>query len=317
MRFTTLYIILHLLASCSHSNGSDPKEPTEEIKTTYNMTVDRFLLNHLENGWVVSRYKNGEVEHEGDSLLWSGIALASLPCSKADPVENALIAMLDKNNGGLTRYEPLPDEYKNGREISFDGAVGFYFGVLSRIANCDSSKIRWVTSFKKHLDFLRDNDWHLNSASSEAYVPGFTALRDMVTFKLGLGDKPSDQALRALESLANVWSSGVIESRSPCFRVHLSLLHLLGLELSGDLLGSSKDTFCYATEEVGIPFIDYWCGRITSDQVYNKFQFNKYEYQYQRCNYESEDVAPDLETPALDLLFALSYMYPDLLKGTK
>jgi hypothetical protein len=305
--------LLLLLFSCTHGNTkSKPEKPNDEIKAVYDIAVTRLLGNHLEDGWVVSRYEDGRLEHVGDSLIWSGIALAALPCDKGDAIELALTDMILMNEGGLTRFEPLPEEYLNGREISFDGAVGLYYGFLHRLTHCLGSRERLLPIIKSHLAYLRANSWLLNRNANATYTIGFSVLRDLLLHKAGLGEKPQPSEFRTAEGLANIWSSGVIEAGQPCFRVHLAFLHLLAFESTGDLLEGARDTFCYATEEADIPLIDHWCGRKEIRKWADTYIYNEWEYRQQRCGkYETPDGRHGLDTPGLDLAFALAYAYPE------
>lgn len=316
MRYFSLLFTILLFSSCSTvDERAKPKEPTDKIRATYLEAVDRLFASHLENNWVVSRYLDGDTEHEGDSLLWTGIAMASLPCELGDVIEDAMAATIRRNGGALVRYEPL-GEYANGREITFDGATGLYFGIFNRLENCgDTAMARWRNVWGLHLDYLQRNDWRFHANADASMPPGFNVLRDYISHILGLGDKPVGSRIRLLESEAAAWSVSVIESGKPCYPAHLSFLYMLFLEKSGDLLKGAADTFCYATEEASMPWIDHWCGRKDISKWVSVFEYDKWEYRHQRCgSHETPDGKPRLMTPALDLIAALAYAYPKLLE---
>lgn len=305
-----------MFAGCQTGDGreNEKNNPALSISDTYDAAVDRFTSNHLQDNWVVSRYKDGKEEHLGDSLIWTGIAMASLSCDVGAPLEDRMIKMMVDNNGALVRYEPL-GEYANGNEVTFDGATGLYYGIFQRLRRCDTH-LKWGTPWMKHLEYLEANNYVLHPNVTAIVAPQFNSIRDYITSMLDQGDQPSDIRYRALEAEALTWSSLNIEDHRPCFPVHLSFLYLSFLEDSGNLLATAHEGFCYATANANLPIIDHWCGRIDIDDWVDDFKYNEWEYRHQRCaaeDWESPDGWENLETPALDLLFGISFVYPEVL----
>ena len=313
------YIIIFISALSCASSGSDRNEKRsdtpDDLQAIYDKAVDRLTTDYLEDNWVVSRDQDGSTEHEGDSLLWTGLAMASLSCEKGDAIENRMIQMFNSNSGAMVRYEPL-GEYANGREITFDGATGLYYGVYQRLRNCNTHD-KWRDTWKQHTEYLKDNDYVLHPNVTATVLPQFNAIRDYISYMLDQGEEPSKARYRGLEAQAITWSSINIEARKPCFPVHLSFLYLSFLEDSDNLLAASHEAFCYATEEANLPIIDHWCARRDIiDCVENEFQYNQWEYRQQRCsadNWETPD-GNGLATPAIDLIFSIWFAYPEVVK---
>ena len=110
-------------------------------------------------------------------------------------------------------------------------------------------------------------------------------------------------------------SSAVVESKQPCFRVHLAWLYMAFLNDADVMLESAYNGFCYATEKAGLPIIDHWCERIDIDKWINNFEYNVYEYAHQRCPAWETPDAGSLAVPGLDLIFAISFAYPEVLNA--
>lgn len=315
MRFTIIPLLLVIAcASTGGERSNEKKSPSADIQAAYIEAVNRLTPLFVQNGWIVSRYEDGAPEHQGDSLIWTGLAMAALPCSIGDQFENRMIEMINDNDGALVRFEPL-GEYANGREVTLDGATGLYYGVFQRLRNCKSHE-KWKAVWKKHVEYLEANDWVLHPNVTSTVIPEFNSIRDYISHELGLGEPVDGYRYRTLEAMALGWTTATIESRSPCFRVHLSWLYLSFLEDSGNLLHSAHWGFCNATVEANVPLYDHWCGRRDIDKWVAEFVYDQWEMRNQRCHapdWETPDGRPNLMTPAIDLLFNISFAYPEVL----
>ena len=88
----------------------------------------RLINEHLKDGYVVS-YEDSTPREEGDALLWTGLAIASLPCHQRRNLMETLFKSVDKNNGAFLRIDPLPSSYSDD-PTSRDMEVGALFGVV-------------------------------------------------------------------------------------------------------------------------------------------------------------------------------------------
>lgn len=298
-KLTTLIV----LTACATAPDKDQAAPQqrETFQAEYTELADRLIANHSEAGWVVSR-ENGQPRHMGDSLLWTGIAMAATTCEDGQIFADRMRTMLKENAGALVRYEPLPENYKDGNEISFDGATGLYFGILARLVRCPSNIADWDAIWPVHLDFLERNYEYLHPNSTAAVEPPFNALRDIISHKLGRGDMPGGVRLSALEAAATGWAYAVVKVKEPAFRIHLAWLYMRSLERVNALSEGGRNGFCAAAKPAKLPLVEIWCGRMAVTDW--KFTLNEYEYQSQRAAWEKPD-GKGYDTPGLDRILAL------------
>ncbi len=279
------------LSSCAKAKPSEPAAPAlaPEVEA-YDQAADR-MLGMADGGWIVSRGSGGEVQHEGDSLLWTGMALGTLDCARAAPVSQALLAMIDLEAGGLYRHPSL-----RGQDVSMDGALGFYWGVVKHVIRCPDDL----------------EAWHVAIASHQAHgfkmpTKGFEHVQKDVFHFFGLlADGGTNHDL-AEEGAA--WAAAVNARHAAAYRIHLVLLAYQLVEATGDhLLGSQRDRFCSATRGTGMPTTDFYCGRDDLTNWIAAYVPNAWEFRHQRGQWESPD-GGGLETPGLDYLVALRSVY--------
>lgn len=297
-------LIALTLAACGKAEKKhDSVEPDLEALSAYAVDVNRLQDDFLDQGFVVSRYASGEAEHRGDALIWSGIALGVLPCDEGDDIENALISMVERLDGGLYRHPELADR------VSMDGALGFYRGVAQRL-RCSGKRDLWASPLKLHYEFSLKHKTGLNAASTAELVPEFTYVRDLLLAEVGLRGKPSADRQRTLETQTAGWALAAKLKRASCFRIHLGLITLQTIEsLGGQISEKGRDQFCSATKSLELPTVNHWCGRPGLLDFLHSFKHDEWEYRLQRCtNWESPD-GNGLLTPALDRLVGLSEYY--------
>lgn len=294
-------LVFILIFGCAKTpDKPDPVDPRVEIEARYEEAYTRLNSRFLENGWVVSRKPDGSPQHVGDSLIWSGTYLSIAKCEDA-VVEDNLIAMVEENDGALIRYSPL-GEYENGREVTLDGALGLYRGILSRMVRCPDAAAKWDFALTLHRQYLAANGQSLNVRADSRLQAGFEKLPDVVAgFK--------DESVAGLLTSIVGWSLAVKATHSAAFRVNLSFLAIQILEDGGYKIPQLyRDGFCAATNGVNIYTVDHWCGREGLQNWIENFQYNEYEYRHQRGAWETPDGDGD-ETPALDFLVAVRQFY--------
>lgn len=325
---TSLYIALILIAACSKADPKpEPLPLTDPITELRAGAVTRFLQDFVNSdGFVVSRpvgwrdIPDGKLDgkgnpanedRRGEGLLWAGVAMASLNCEEGFHIELAMRDWLMTNQGALIRIAPL-GEYAGGREVTMDGALGLYLGIASRIKRCGNGDT-WKQALQAHRDYREDSNGKLHPNSAARLDLGFSYPLDLLLHRLGLRAVPHSDVLRLLEGTAASWAWGVRKSRSACYRANLALIAFETVEsLGGSISANGRNAFCAATDGMGIGAIDNWCGRPGLKEWIDNFVFNRYEMEFQRCPaWESPD-GNGLETPALDLLWAMSKVY-DLL----
>ena len=301
------WLAIFCLVSCAREpDRPELRDPPIEVQLRYHFASERLLADHLENGWVVTRKPDGTPEHTGEGLLWSGVALASLTCEDGAAIEDMLIATVTRLDGALVRYEPL-GEYEGGREVTLDGAIGFWRGVAHRVVSCPGSAEKWTPAVKLHLDYVERSKGRLHPNAKAVLPPGFDYVLHLLGHRLGLSGLPSGDTLDGLRTALALWAKATIDNRKPCYRVHLGLLMLESVEALG--VGVSRETFCIASKGAGMPLVDHYCGveQPLLDWVDN-FEFNRFEFAHQRCYYETESVGDD-QTPGLDFLVGVKHAY--------
>lgn len=280
-------LAITLLAACRPDAVQPKLDPTADILAKYAEASDR-LVSMLDAGWVVS-WQETAPEHLGDSLIWSGIALASLSCEKGAAIESALIDMLTVHVGHLQRHP-------NVSGLSLDGLLGFYRGVAYRVKHCGSGSI-WEAPLVLHA-----------AAPTPELVPEFTYVRDLLLADTTDSPRPSHDRLKALETEVTLWAIGVVTDKSACFRLNLGYQALRTVEELGEAV--DKGHFCAATQAVRLATVDHWCGRAGLAEWVEGFKYDAWEYRHQRCpEWEAPDGRPGLHTPGLDLVELLKDGY--------
>lgn len=296
-----LAITLCLFACSKAKPEPAPSNPSSDVRSTWNTAQDR-LIGMLDNGWVVSRGQDGSHD-QGDSLIFSGIGLASLDCDHGSAIERALSEMVTKLNGGLWRHPSL------SQDISGDGALGFYLGVAHRMAKCGETAT-WKPLLAMHRDFMAANGNRLNPGSPNKLPGPFPVVRDQVFALAGLGEAPDGLGVDELTNSMAIWAELIKKDKAGCFRVHLGLIAFQTMELAGRPIPyEGRQAFCAATAGMNLPTTDHFCGRPGLDTWISTYQPNLWAYRHQRCpTWESPDGA-GREQPGIDLLRGLVDMY--------
>jgi hypothetical protein len=291
------------LSACSKEPAErTTSQPSDDAQSSFVAAEDRLVSRFLEDGWVVSRHADGSPEHQGDSLLFTGIALGTLDCAHKHDVEWALAKMLEDLGGGLYRHPSL------SQKVSLDGALGLYFG-LATGKKCPDSMVEWGHHLLLHRNYLHAHSMKLNEQDSAQLVPEFDYVLDLLASSLGVADQPDDAQARSLETEVSAWALGVKARKAACYRVHLGWLTLRSLEALGKLSQRGRADFCGVTDGMDLPVIDHWCGRGDLQGWIAGFQENQWEFRHQRCGGWEKPDGQGLETPGLDLLVAMKAAY--------
>lgn len=298
-------LVASSLFACQKTKRPDLEPAPSGVRFRYDEATLRLSTGYLENGWVVTRRADGSAEHVGEGLLWTGLWLYAAPCEVGAGSAAMLRQTITRNGGALVRYEPL-GEYAGGREITLDGAIGLYRGISATLRRCPGEGEAWAEPLALHIDYLISHNDQFNEASPAYLSEEFGYVLQAVASHLSLARPPLDSELRSLEVLVAGWAAAVNATHAAAYRVHLGLVALQTVEAMG--FEVDWTAFCAATRGVGIPTVDYQCGRGDLRAWIDEFQYNKYEYRHQRADWESED-GNGLATPGLDLLVAMRDAY--------
>ncbi len=265
----------------------DPEAPHQ---VRYDEVVAR-LPDFLDKGFIVSK-KDGESHGLGDSLLFSGLALYALDCKAGQPIADAFLKMLKDLDGGVYRHPDIPD-----KEPSLDGLLGMYRGIIKRIG-CDGIA-PWAEAMKNH-----------RARMAASLPPEFNLISDTLAFKLGLAGIPDQRRVKTLALEVSTWAFLVKQSKTACYRVHLGLIALQAMDDMG--MGpdeQSRGHFAEASSGLDMPTVDHYSGRPGLKDWLDNFEYDVWQYYFQRCpRWESPD-GQGLNHPALDFLVGYADLY--------
>lgn len=304
-----------LAFGCARAKPEEPKQdPGPDVVAQWHGAQDRLTASFAPDGFVVSiEHGDGftKPRNQGDSLIGTGVALASMDCARGAALDKALQDMVRTLNGGLWRHPGLPDQ------ISLDGALGFYLGVAHRITHCGGADA-WRPLLTKHLAMAPA----LNPAGFLLDDP-FTAVRDAVLSLVGLAPYPgADQlhhlgeaaaAMAAAPGAARAWNQAHPDgpkASEACYRAHLGLISLQVIEVTGGAISQTdRDAFCQFVAPYNLPTSDHFCGRGDLRGWAASFQNDQYQFRHQRCPKWEQPDGDGLWQPAVDLIRGLADAY--------
>lgn len=292
------------LTACAKNDMPEPAKPSDATREVYSSAVSRLTTGFLENGWVVSRHDDRTPEHQGEGLLWTGIWLYASPCAQGAASDAMLRETILRRDGALVRYEPL-GEYEGGRDVTLDGALGLYRGIADSIVRCNRSDL-WTPVLSKHLAYLIDHQGKLNEAAPTYLIDEFAFIPQALGARLGLVPDIEPNDVRRLEAVVAAWAALVNATHEAAYRAHLGLIALQTMQDLGYEV--QWGGFCAATRGMGIATIENQCARAGLKEWIRDFQYNRYEYQFQRAVWETENTE-GIQTPGLDFLVAIRDLY--------
>ncbi len=305
-RFLAIFLTNFALAGCAHEKAQPRESALEsaDAQATYQETAGRILADFTPDGWLISKYDDGTLEHTGDSLIFTGMLLGVLSCEDVPKIEGALIGMINTLEGGFWRHPTKPDD------VSQDGALGVYWGVSHMLTRCPERMVNWSEPLKKHMAL---GDYQLNRNSMAQIFPEYDYARDYLFYIAAGGPKPDSGRLDRLGKevagsafLAKTANQTGIGSDA-CFRVHIGLLAIETAEIfGGRLQDGTRDLLCEEAKGMGLSTLDAYCGRWEGvNELLDTWQYDEWEYQPQRCEWESADGRAGLHTPGLGRLVGL------------
>lgn len=296
---------LSVAVGCTSKRHEEETPVPEEVVEQRVKFEERLLAEHLTGPYVISRDEDGQPEHEGEGILWGGVARYALSCDIGVRIDDALIEMVTRRKGALVRFEPL-GEYAHGREITWDGAVGFYLAVADSITRCGGAE-KWREPFALHLKYLEDHYGELYEGTGSTVPPGYDTIRVLIAFALGLRDAPTPDAVVALEAaVAGTLTTLASDTERPCYLANLAYLSMLTGELLGEVpSGPSREIMCKASEGFDMPTWDHFCGRRHMKHWLEDFKENEWEFRHQRCGSREKPDGQGFKTPAVDWLLGV------------
>lgn len=301
--FLSITFCLFLNPACRKKSDAQELEPQDVITQKLVEANARVQGTNQQDGWVISRWQNGEIEHQGDSLLWTGVAAGSLDCGEAQPFLQALVWKINETGGYLERFDPLPQEYRDRHdEITLDGEIGAMYGVAKYVERCGWNP-ELKDAWRKHAEWVNAHGGQLHPDSGAKLVADLDFPWDLLAESAGVKrEKGWDKT--KFEMAVTGWASGVVAAHEACYRIHLGFLSFLAADALGESPSSNaRSSFCYITKNADIPLVDWWCGKLDPTNWLVGFEFDRWEYRHQRCGaWEAPDGKEGLQTPGLDFI---------------
>lgn len=302
MRSLFTVIILTLFGCSTKDPVHNPEggywklPPTEDVEDRG--YTERLLQHHVYgSGFVGSLGK-----FDGDSALFSGIAMGAVPCDKAEVFLHGFETMVEANDGGFVRNWPLDSEYvEKNNEYSKDQHVGVVFGLMSLKRRCPEYGDRVTDIWNKNQQFIEDTggDYlHPNANLSKINQP-IRVLNHLMSGKdINEGD------IMDLEGFLIVGAMGIGTAKTACYPVHLGTMAIVTMWLGGRPISKlGMDAFCEQTNGMDLPLTDFLCTRISARLWLETYIPNQWEYRHQRCgSWESSPDARESETHGVDYL---------------
>ncbi len=286
-------------------------EDLSRFSATTTSYESRLAATFVKNGYVVSLAADGSIDHVGDSVLWSSIAMAILPCDQGDAMERAVTQSMTARSGAVVRFEPLPASYANN-VTSRDMETGAMFGFAVRAARCAGSRPALASAWGLHLGFIAKSGGHelfpITSPTTQTHYvisPGLGFLQDAVGDELGVASAPGGISKATFESSLVATVEGIrADSSAACYPAHLSTLQAVAAEYAGrPIKRRVYDDLCDATRSMDLPLTDWYCRRRDAASYLASYVPNQYEYRHQRCgSRESPDMNAGEQSPGLDYL---------------
>ncbi len=305
-----LFVAL-LVSACGKAKPEPHQEnATAEVQGAFDAAAARLLRQHLKNGAYVYTLKpDGSLEHAGEAINEAAVAMASLKCADAEGIADAMADRIAAGQGAIARAEPLPETYK-GREFNFDGETHLEYAFAAFAVRCPDQAGRLPEAWRAHAAMMADHGGEVYPGTGAKMQVGFAFLGKALSHRFGQGDEPPHGELLELEDAAAAWAGQLQIGHKPCWPVNLGFKHLRALEALGYDVGRGRDLLCAATRGMDIPTLDEWCGRGDLARWIAGYQYNRFEYRFQRCGepWEQPDGHGD-QTPAADLLEAIRQKY--------
>lgn len=294
-------LLVLAVAGCGHQPRSEPEGPLAAPVGAYEQAADRALTFLDETGFVVSRNPQGEPKHHGDSLIFTGLLVASLDCERGLRPSQAILEMPPE----FWRHRILA-----GQKVSLDQALGAYQAVAYRIKACGERE-RWRLFLAQHAEVFEQG-------GGPDVPPFFDHVRDRLFEEGGVYKKTHLAAVskktqevtgqdnrRKLELEMAAWALAVKLKKAACYRINLALMSFETLELLGDKVGGGE--FCANTKGMGLATVDHWCGREGLQAYIDSYKVNEMQYAHQRCRAWEEADGNGDSHPGIDYLRALFY----------
>ena len=294
-----LLITLLLLSACKKAKEISPNDTPSpslfELSEAKLMDIFRSQL-----GFIVTKDENGEDIDQGDSLLFTGLAMGVVSCESVGRFIVALEDMQIENSGYLIRFNPIPNSYFVDKNmVSRDGATGALFGMIRASQRCPQYKAE-IESIMLRWHSVVGNAVFLHPQATKAVMtPTFKSVFDLA---VGKGMGKAEYGLLIASDFVTI--KGIKANKLACYPVHLETIEFLIMEMRGVYLeNADKVKWCDITSGMGLMLTDWYCDRnLASIKSWlNEPDKSPNVYMHQRCTWESPDLKNSI-SPRVDFL---------------
>lgn len=299
-----LFFCLTSICCCGKSKPVDSIDPGHH-SSPFAETQSRLVNAFLPGGFVVSKTVTGTYDDQGDSLLFTGLALAVLDCDKVPLILDGFRRMQANHRNYWVRFDPLPQEYIDRQNfVSRDGVTGALFGFAKAAKRCPQSAEEIQGIVARWLGAIGDSVFLYPGVLAGIITPSFHTL-----MRLARGEGVSDLDYEEYHVAALTTATLIKHNKSACYPIHLQTIQHMTIEQQGHpLLKRHKDQWCAVTKDMGLLLTDWWCGRNEAEiRAWLSKPESPHVYAHQRCKWESQDgdgkLSPRVDFLLLERLF--------------
>jgi hypothetical protein len=304
-RACVLFAFLSFFGGCGKSKPISGQDD-QSHSSLFSDMQSRLVSSFLPGGFVISETSDHQITDQGDSLLFTGLALGVLDCDQIPPILAGMENMQKAFKGYLVRFYPLPDEYVRGNNfVSRDGATGALFGLERSKRRCPAFASRIDGIIAKWMGAIGDDLWLYPGSLAGIITPSFHSF-----LKMGRGIGVSDLDFEEYHLAALTTALFITKEKQACYPIHLQTIQDILIEQMGrPLLKRYKDEWCAVVQNKGLLLTDWYCGKNT-DQIQawlSHPESSSHVYMHQRCSWESTDsdgkISPRVDFLLLHRLF--------------
>ena len=135
-----IFLMLFMLMACAKPKAPEeaiatlpPSENLSDLKPRAESILARFKAYNVEAGYVVTRRPDGGIDHKGDAVLWTGLAMMALPCADGEELFRRVVEDTTRRGGLIGRWAADP---KPEAPSSRDQVRGAMMGFTERAIRC-------------------------------------------------------------------------------------------------------------------------------------------------------------------------------------
>lgn len=302
MRF--ILFVLLLTACASHKRPPDepskmpPPEDLSHLRSKAREVMIRLKAYNIDSGYVISRTKDGQIEHKGDAVLWTGLAMAALSCDDAERLFTQVTGDILRRGGLIGRWAASPN---NERPSSRDQVRGAMIGLTDQAMRCGRDYIAGE-AWRLHMQYVSDNNGGLFPGAN----PGYQVTEFFVWPWSMVGEffdiAPHEGSKFVFEAGLSTTAQAIVLQKSAAYPIHLATLDIILADRVGQPVSQlGYDAFCAASRGADLGLTEWLCRRKTAKEILEAWTPNAYEYQWQRAQWESPD-GDGNTTPGVDFL---------------